>query len=64
MDKVLITRPKLVSFLMKCGLQPVPAPNPWNPRLRAWEIEATPEAKTLIDTYYQALREKEGRNRG
>ena len=63
-DTILITRPRLVSFLMKCGMEPTPAPNPWNPEKRAWELERTPEAEALVNAFYQALREKEGRGNG
>lgn len=57
MTTKLITRPRLVSFLMSHGIQPKPAPNPWRPDLKAWTVELTPETETLIAAFFAQLRE-------
>lgn len=65
--KRLVTRPRVISFLMSKGYSPEPVPNPFSPEMHAWEVPDTPETRKLIDGFLAALRaerEKEGRDRG
>lgn len=56
---VLITRPRLVGLLLENGIECKNVPNPFNEKMRAWEVEETPEARAIIKAFYEALKDGE-----
>ena len=61
MRKKLITRPRLAAALMAAGLAVEPALNPYEPRLRAWQVEDNVMSQQVIREFYEALKAQEGR---
>lgn len=56
----IITRPRLVSFLLSQGITPEPTINPFNPDKRAWMIPDDPETRELVDGFLAALKAERG----
>ena len=56
----IVTRPRVVSFLLSRGYNPEPTINPFNPDKRAWMIPDDPKTRKLVVDFLAALKAERG----